>query len=205
MAHTVQVYNSVCSCTVSVPCRCTTVRTAVCPIGATSVHLGPERYVKGVQQCGVSVERPRTVRSRHIPKRCCYRRLCRPSVFSCIDGFFSFKGSVGLEEAVDEPCVEQRQPPRLAHHSVPVWPPFQARGVAFHRDLSPTGRHCFRIPAPRWPVFGLSWRRVDPSGSGTRTACADCSAVTCGRHVACRAYMLLLPRNYPKSASGRLP
>ena len=49
----------------------------------------------------------------------------------------------------------------LAHHSVPVWPPFQARGVAFHRDLSPTGRHCFRIPAPG--LFGFD---VVAPGSG---------------------------------------
>jgi hypothetical protein len=50
------------------------------------------------------------------------------------------------------------------------------------------------------------------AGLEPRVQTAECSAVSCGRHVkhvamhvACRAYMLLLPRNYPKSASGRLP
>jgi len=33
-----------------------------------------------------------------------------------------------------------------------AWPPFQARGVAFHRDLSPTGRPLFPHSGT-WPVW----------------------------------------------------
>jgi hypothetical protein len=59
VAHTVQVYNSVQLYSLGAV-QVYNMRTAVCPIGATSVcNLGPERYVKGVQQCGDSVERPR--------------------------------------------------------------------------------------------------------------------------------------------------
>ena len=135
VAHTVQVYNSV----------------QLYSLGAVQVYNSadcgvPDRSDLGTLRSRAVCKRSTTVRcvsgassDCEVPTYpwCCYRRLCagRASSRACIDGFFSFNGSVGLEEAVDEPCVEQRQPPRLAHHSVPVWPPFQARGVAGSTEI----------------------------------------------------------------------